>query len=132
MPPLNVKSAGLSKGGITMEEPDQGERLRGLEERILILKKAETRPASPQTQVAKGLSQANTALQMIVELVTGLLIGFGIGIGLDWLFGTRPLFLVLFILLGFGAGVNVMLRTARDISEKSEAEQKRPAYNEGK
>ena len=115
-----------------MEEPDQGERLSALEERIFRLKKAETRPASPQTQVTKGLSQANTAWQMIVELVTGLLIGFGIGFGLDWLFGNRPLFLVLFILLGFGAGVNVMLRTARDMSEKSEAEQKRPADNKGK
>lgn len=76
--------------------------------------------------MTKGLSQANTAWQMIVELVTGLLIGIGFGLG--WLFGTRPLF----ILLGFGAGVNVMLRTARDMSEKSEAEQKRPADNEGK
>ncbi|RME18610.1 MAG: hypothetical protein D6801_01105 [Alphaproteobacteria bacterium] len=59
------------------------------------------------------------AWRMIVELVTGLLIGFGIGYGLDRLFGTGPLFLVLFVLFGFAAGVNVMLRTAREVGRQA-------------
>ena len=59
---------------------------------------------------------------MVIELVSGLGLGFGIGYGLDVLFGTLPIFLVLFTLLGFAAGVNVMLRTAREIQEKNVAE----------
>ena len=52
---------------------------------------------------------------MVIELVAGLGIGFGIGYGLDTLFGTMPLFLILFIFLGFAAGVLTMLRSAREV-----------------
>jgi len=56
---------------------------------------------------------------MVIELVAGLMIGFGIGYGLDTLFGTKPIFLVLFILAGFAAGVKTMLRSAKEMQEKS-------------
>ena len=55
---------------------------------------------------------------MVIELVAGLLIGFGIGYGLDVVFGTQPLFLVIFIFFGFAAGVNVMLRSAKEVQRK--------------
>lgn len=61
-------------------------------------------------------NQANMAWRMVVELVSGLGIGFAIGYGLDALFGTRPWLLVIFIFLGFAAGVKTMMATARDIS----------------
>jgi ATP synthase protein I len=55
-------------------------------------------------------------------------IGFGLGYGLDVLFGTLPILMIVFTLLGFVAGVRTMLSTAREIqkdqvmnrSEKSE------------
>ena len=53
---------------------------------------------------------------MVTELVAGLLIGFGIGYGLDVLLGTTPILLVLFTLLGFAAGVRVMMRTAAELA----------------
>jgi len=49
-------------------------------------------------------------------------IGVGIGYGLDVLFGTMPWFLVPFTLLGFAAGVNVMLKTAKELQEENTAE----------
>jgi ATP synthase protein I len=52
---------------------------------------------------------------MVTELVSGLLIGFGIGYGLDVFFETLPIFTVVFIFLGFAAGVRVMLSTAREL-----------------
>jgi len=52
----------------------------------------------------------------VIELVTGLLLGAGIGYGLDWFFDTMPLFLVVFTLLGFAAGVQTMLRSARELA----------------
>ena len=52
---------------------------------------------------------------MVTELVVGMLLGLAVGLGLDALFGTRPVFLVLFALLGFAAGVRTMLRTADEV-----------------
>ena len=68
------------------------------------------------------------AWRMVIELVSGMAIGFGLGYGLDVLFGTLPILMIVFTLLGFVAGVRTMLSTAREIqkdqvinrSEKSE------------
>jgi ATP synthase protein I len=42
----------------------------------------------------------------------------GIGYGLDVLFGTLPICLVIFALLGFAAGVKTMLRTAEQMRRR--------------
>jgi ATP synthase protein I len=55
-------------------------------------------------------------------MVSGLGIGFGIGYGLDSLFGTIPIFLVLFTMLGLAAGVKTMLNSAKEIEKKQVAE----------
>jgi ATP synthase protein I len=69
---------------------------------------------------------------MVTELVAGLLVGFGIGLGLDALFGTRPWLLVLFTLLGFWAGIRVMMRTAGTSSAGVRKERRsRPAAERG-
>jgi len=59
---------------------------------------------------------AQVGWRMVIELVTGLFLGAGIGYGLDWLFDTMPLFLVVFTILGFAAGVQTMLRSARELA----------------
>ncbi|MDC0739259.1 AtpZ/AtpI family protein [Cognatishimia sp. SS12] len=100
-----------------MTDPDDKERLRQLEARIEAAKGVQ----APKPHMEEHHSQAQLAWRMVIELVTGLLIGFGIGFGLDSLFGTTPIFMVLFILLGFAAGVNVMLRSAKEIQEKKMA-----------
>lgn len=93
----------------------QDERLKRLEARIAEAKKAHA-PEPPQD---KPFGQAELAWRMVTELVAGLLIGFGIGYGLDAVFHTRPVFLVLFILAGLAAGVRVMLRTAEGIAKRA-------------
>jgi len=95
-----------------MDDPVDEERLARLEARI----KAAKGEAEAETPKADGhYTQAQAGWRMVTELVTGIVIGFGIGYGLDSLFGTMPIFLVLFVLLGFAAGVRVMLRTAQEI-----------------
>lgn len=93
------------------------ERLKALDERIAGLKK--TRAPAPRAD--EHFSAASQGWRMVIELVAGLLIGAGIGYGLDWAFSTLPLFLVLFTLLGFAAGVKTMLRTAREIETEEAA-----------
>ena len=68
-------------------------------------------------------SQAQFAWRMVIELVAGLGIGFGVGYGLDTLFGTMPIFLIPFIFLGLAAGVKTMLRTAKELQVKQQADQ---------
>lgn len=77
----------------------------------------------PPPPADEHYSQAQQGWRMVTELVSGLLIGFGIGYGLDVLAGTMPVFLVLFTLAGFAAGVKTMLRTAREIQAKREADE---------
>ena len=99
-----------------MVDPETRAEMRRLEERIEQAKKAHE---TPERRADEHYSGAQMAWRMVTELVAGLLVGFGIGYGLDALFGTSPWLMVLFILLGFAAGVNVMLRTARDAASKA-------------
>ena len=56
---------------------------------------------------------------MVIEWVVGLLVGFGIGLGLDIFLSTKPLILIIFTLLGFIAGVKTMLNTAKTMKEET-------------
>ncbi len=98
-----------------MPEPDELERLRALEARIAKARKAR----EPEPARADGHTLGQAAWRMVTELVAGLLVGFGIGLGLDALFGTRPWLLVLFTLLGLWAGIRTMMRTAQDVQRRS-------------
>src|SRR6056297_3482675 len=71
-----------------MTGPDEGERLRALDERIRALKSATSEEKPHQEE---HYSQAQHAWRMVIELVAGIAIGFGIGYGLDSLFGTLPI-----------------------------------------
>ncbi|WP_417674301.1 AtpZ/AtpI family protein [Pseudodonghicola sp.] len=102
-----------------MTEDDQKQRLARLEARLAEARKAQ----APKPRVDEHYSQANLAWRMVIELVAGLGIGFSIGYGLDSLFGTIPILLVTFTLLGLAAGVKTMLRSAKEIQEKIEAEE---------
>jgi ATP synthase protein I len=92
-------------------DPDEKQRMAQLEDKIANAKAVHR----PQSQIEDHHSQAHAGWRMVTELVAGLLIGFCIGYGLDSLFGTLPIFLVSFVLLGFAAGVKTMLRSAQDI-----------------
>ena len=94
------------------------ERLRALEKRLAAAKE---KPKAASSQTAKGFSQGEVAYRMVLELATGILVGVGIGYGLDVLIGTLPVFLAIFSLVGFAAGVRTMLGTARQLQEKAQA-----------
>nr|WP_255723223.1 AtpZ/AtpI family protein [Thalassobius sp. Cn5-15] len=100
-------------------DPEQKQRLEALEAKIEAAKEAN----SPKPRVDEHYSMANQAWRMVVEMVSGLGIGFGIGYGLDSLLGTIPIFLVIFTLLGLAAGIQTMIRTAREIETKKLAEE---------
>ncbi len=98
-----------------MAETPDDEPLKQLDARIAEAKKA----IAPKPRKDDHYSQASIGWRMVTELVAGIGIGFGIGYGLDTLFGTRPLLMVLFILLGLAAGVKTMLRTAAELERSA-------------
>lgn len=91
-----------------VEDPDR-ERLKQLEER---LSEVRGRGVKPVRQTS-GLNQGEAAWRMVIELVAGMGLGLAIGYGLDTLFGTKPVLIVIFSLLGFAAGIKTMLGTAK-------------------
>jgi ATP synthase protein I len=97
-------------------EPDP-DRLKALEEK---LQKVKGKEPLPQSNTAKGFSQGEVAWRMVIELATGIMLGSAIGYGLDVLFGTLPVFLVIFSLFGFAAGIKTMLGSARELGRKAE------------
>ena len=99
-----------------MLDPDEKARLAALAKRIEAAK-----GVKPASAVEDHHAQAQIGWRMVSELVAGLLIGFGIGYGLDAVLGTIPIFLVLFTLLGFAAGVRVMLRSAAELNKAAPA-----------
>ena len=77
------------------------ERLRG----------AQARQAAAAPKPAPGVGSTGSpgpmgiGARVGVELVSALAVGLAIGWGLDWLLGTKPWLLALFVLLGGAAGV---------------------------
>lgn len=108
-----------------MVDPEQKEQLAQLEQRIEAAKSA-AEPDKPHQE--SHYSQANMAWRMVIELVAGLGIGFGIGFGLDALLGTTPWLMVLFIFFGLAAGVQTMMRTAKELQTNQQA---KPAGKDG-
>jgi ATP synthase protein I len=115
-PVADYLTANLQPVGAGMDDPEQIARLRALDERITRAKAALNPPRVAQDHH----SIAQVGWRMVIELVTGLVLGAGIGYGLDVLLGTLPLFLVLFTLLGFAAGIRTMLGSARELGLKQD------------
>jgi ATP synthase protein I len=118
----------LSMGvGVAQNGLQDGSRddLAKLEQRIAAAKSG--REEKPHME--EHYSQAQLAWRMVIELVAGLGIGFGIGYGLDWLFGTLPFLMVIFTFLGLAAGVQTMIRSAKEIQAANMAA---PAADEEK
>ncbi len=65
----------------------------------------------------KRIKVQNDGWRMIIELVTGMLLGVSLGLGLDYMIGSEPIFLIIFSLLGFMAGVKTMMATAKKMNE---------------
>ena len=65
----------------------------------------------------KRLKVQNDGWRMVIELVTGMIVGVSLGMALDYIVGSEPVFLIVFSLLGFMAGVKTMIATAKKMNE---------------
>lgn len=103
---------------------DRSAKLDELEKRIRTAREGQR----PKRRRMRGeFTAAHVAWRMTLELVVGGLIGAAMGWGLDVLLGTRPVFLIVFVLLGMAAGVRTALRSAEELRREQaagEAEQR--------
>jgi ATP synthase protein I len=100
---------------MTSQDPDRlkdlGVRLEEAQRRNAVQAKG-----PPPTQLGIGGRFAT-------ELVAALLVGGGLGWGLDWLLGrfgfhTKPVFLIVFFILGAAAGIRNVMQAANELNAR--------------
>ncbi|HET7369780.1 MAG TPA: AtpZ/AtpI family protein [Gammaproteobacteria bacterium] len=62
------------------------------------------------------------AFRFSTEMVSALVVGGLIGWGLDWLFGTKPILMIVFFMLGAAAGIRNVMRAAKQLNARAAAE----------
>ena len=65
-----------------------------------------------QREVEPGRPGYAVAMRLAADFVAGVLLGAALGWGFDKLVGTSPWGLIVFLLLGFAAGILTVLRSA--------------------
>ena len=78
---------------------------------------------------AAGYGQA---VKLSSEFIAGVVVGAGIGWMIDRLAGTSPWGLIVFLLLGFGAGVLNVMRSAGVVAEFGQGDKSRSDRDDGK
>ena len=98
---------------------DLSARLKDLSGRIAAERSEQAESAKPPASL-EGASGYAKGYRLASEFVAGTLVGGLIGYGVDWLLGTKPFGLIIFLLLGFGAGILNMARTANRVPPAKE------------
>ncbi|MEP1231068.1 MAG: AtpZ/AtpI family protein [Litorimonas sp.] len=100
-------------GQFTQKSPSSD--LNSLEQRV---KAAKSKHEKPVNDDNSG-SLLGMAWRLSTELLVSVLVGAGLGYGLDKLFGTNPWILLVGLGFGFAAGIKSVLRTAEKMDEIS-------------
>jgi ATP synthase protein I len=112
---------GTRKTGDRREPPNEeaqlSARLQRLGERLASADRLSENASGPRDAGQK--SGFARGFQLSGELVGGGVVGAGIGWGLDHWLGTSPWGLIVFVLLGFAAGVLNVMRAAGVVRERS-------------
>jgi len=122
-------AAGANDGGNGSRDQSSDEaalsaRLGSLDHRLSEIKdsrKIGTDQSGHEQDTAQARASAMAVgLRLSSELVAGVLVGAGLGWGFDRLLSTSPWGLIIFLLLGFIAGVLNVMRTAGVMAKQSE------------
>lgn len=92
------------------EEPGDEEEPPSFEERLKAARSRQGLDAPPPLTARNaggmdGMSPWGIGLRVGIELVSALVVAVAIGWGLGYLFGGKPIFIAVFVLLGGAAGV---------------------------
>ncbi len=104
-----------------MNEKEPPPSLKDLESRLTKVRQARGQ-VDPTRVPASNLGQA---LHLGIEMAACLAVGGGLGWLLDSWLDTKPWLLVVFVFIGFGAGMRNAFRTAKRFSEEAERQDDR-------
>jgi len=90
--------------------------LKALEQRV---KAAQAKASGSEKDYTDDGGLLGMAWRLSTELVVAVLVGAGLGWGLDKLFGTAPWILLIGLGFGFAAGIKTTLRTAAKMDAAS-------------
>lgn len=102
-------------GDAPARDSDLERRRRELDATLAARRPAEEITA--ETSKSRGMAGFGNALRLSSEFIAGILVGAGLGWVIDHWAGTSPWGLIVFLLLGFGAGVLNVLRSAGLVAE---------------
>ncbi|MGB1360759.1 MAG: AtpZ/AtpI family protein [Alphaproteobacteria bacterium] len=57
-------------------------------------------------------------MKIATDMLSGLLVGVFIGYQLDTYFQTKPLWLIVFLIIGLGAGIRNVMKTAKRLEDE--------------
>jgi ATP synthase protein I len=91
--------------------PNEPEELRKLGDRLDAAEQRVTPRSKEPPPTSMGI-----ALRFSTEMVVALILGGLLGYGIDWLAGTKPIFMIVFFVLGAAAGILNVVRAARELN----------------
>lgn len=112
--------SGSAQNNDKMGRPEDASGLGLSERRAQLDRKLQDRRAAELSAKQKSKSSSSgyaQAMKLSSEFIAGVLVGAGIGWVADQWLGTAPFGLIVFLLLGFVAGVLNVLRSAGYVSE---------------
>ena len=121
MPDQTNKRDGAEKPETGSQQTD--DRLGTLGE---ALNRVRSKSAAEKSQGTSSVSGYGQAMKLSSEFIAGVLVGAGLGWGIDRVFDISPWGLIVFLMLGFGAGVLNVLRSAKLIEDPAERLNKKP------
>ena len=116
------KGNGPGRGEISPEERELIRQRSSEIGRKLEAVKAKTTPVDEAANRRRGAAFGK-AFSFAAELIVGVVVGGLLGWALDRYFGTAPWLLVLFVMLGFTAGLLNVIRSAQRAQAENEASQ---------
>jgi len=111
-----------------MGESKDTSNLKRLENRLKAARRRRhDRESGGRGGSSSGSSTSGMAvgLRIAVEILAALAVGVGIGLLLDSWLDTQPWMLILFFILGAGAAMVNVMRTARELDRRAEEERKK-------
>lgn len=97
-----------------MGDNNHDPKLRALDERL-----SQARKKAQGEQAEERPSPMGRAFRMGIDLVAGVGVGLIIGVNLDGWLDTSPVWLIVFLFLGFAAGIRNVIREANKMQAEA-------------
>jgi ATP synthase protein I len=101
--------------------PENDPDLTSLEAQLKAARERSPSPESRSEAASQDRSGMATGMRLSAELLSGVLLGLGIGWGLDRWLGTGPWLLLVFLILGTTASILNVVRSGNRLERQADA-----------